>query len=226
MVGKRQFDEQRTLELVRDLFWSKGYGATSMQDIAIASGVLRGSLYNAYQDKESLFLRAFEGYAEQFLADAARALADPSVDRALHGLFDFTITSMTAGSPSRGCLTTKTAIDTRADGERIRTALRDLLDHLEQLVRERLSADNVLPRLRIPPAEAARVLVTMTRGLVVLERVYQDPERLSTTAASLIDAVLSPEGSTGEEPRRLSRTAARGQEAARSTRLADMEGQC
>lgn len=192
MVGRRQFDERRTLDRARDVFWLKGYGATSMQDIATASGVLRGSLYNAYQDKETLFLHVFADYADQFLAEAARALADPDADRALRAFFDFTITSMTTGVPTRGCLTTKTAIDTRADGERIRAALRGLLDDMELLLRERLSADDARCRLAIPPAEAARVLITMTRGTVVMERVYQDPERLRATAGSLVDALFSP----------------------------------
>ncbi|MEV4049743.1 TetR/AcrR family transcriptional regulator [Amycolatopsis sp. NPDC049688] len=189
MAGKRQFDERRTLELARDIFWAKGYGATSIQDIANASGVLRGSLYNAYQDKETLFLQVFEDYARDFLAEAARVLADPDIDRALRAFFDFTIASMTTGEPARGCLTTKTAIDSKADGERINAALRRLLDGLEQLVRDRLSAEDA--RLALPAADAARVLVTMTRGIVVMERVYQDPERLRATARSLIDVVLA-----------------------------------
>ncbi|KKK06551.1 TetR/AcrR family transcriptional regulator [Micromonospora sp. HK10] len=192
MVGQRQFDERRTLDRAREVFWLKGYGATSMQDLASASGVLRGSLYNAYRDKETLFLRVFDDYAEQFLADAAQALAQPVVDQALRAFFDFTITSMTTGVPTRGCLTTKTAIDTKADGERIRAALRDLLDKMERLVHERLSTGEARSRLAIPPAEAARVLITMTRGIVVMERVYQDPERLRATAAALIDALLTP----------------------------------
>lgn len=192
MAGQRQFDERRTLERAREVFWLKGYGATSMQDIAAASGVLRGSLYNAYHDKETLFLRVFEDYAEQFLADAAQALSRPTIDHALRDFFDFTITSMTTGVPTRGCLTTKTAIDIKADGERIRTALRDLLDKMEQLLHQRLSTNEARSRLAIPPAEAARLLITLTRGIVVMERVYQDPERLRATATSLIDALLSP----------------------------------
>ncbi|SCL51043.1 TetR/AcrR family transcriptional regulator [Micromonospora chersina] len=192
MAGQRQFDERRTLERAREVFWLKGYGATSMQDIAAATGVLRGSLYNAYHDKETLFLRVFEDYAEQFLADAAQALSRPTIDDALRDFFDFTITSMTTGVPTRGCLTTKTAIDIRADGERIRTALRDLLDKMEQLLHQRLSTNEARSRLAIPPAEAARLLITLTRGIVVMERVYQDPERLRATATSLIDALLPP----------------------------------
>ena len=192
MAGRRQFDEKATLDRALEVFWAKGYGATSMQDIATASGVLRGSIYNAYQDKETLFLHVFEDYAKQLLAEAAQLLANPSIDRALLDFFDFTFTSMTTGVPPRGCLTTKTAIDTRADGERINAVLRDLLDNLERLIRERLSADDARARLTIPPAEAARVLVTMSRGNVIMESVYQDPERLKGTVAALIGALLSP----------------------------------
>jgi TetR/AcrR family transcriptional repressor of nem operon len=199
MVGQRQFDERRALESARDVFWLKGYGATSMQDLATASGVLRGSLYNAYGDKEALFLRVYADYADQFLAEAAEALAHPRVDHALRDFFDFTITSMTTGVPTRGCLTTKTAIDTKADGERIRAAVRGLLDDMERLVEQRLSTDEARSRLAIPPAEAARVLITMTRGIVVMERVYQDAQRLRATAASLIDALISPDRQ-GDEP--------------------------
>src|SRR5262245_37315568 len=139
MVGQRQFDERRALESARDVFWNKGYGATSMQDLATASGVLRGSLYNAYGDKEALFLRVYADYADLFLAETAAALAHPRVDQALRDFFDFTITSMTTGVPTRGCLTTKTAIDTKADGERIRAAIRGLLDDMERLLEQRLS---------------------------------------------------------------------------------------
>jgi AcrR family transcriptional regulator len=192
MVGQRQFDERQALDRAREIFWLKGYGATSMQDLATASGVQRGSLYNAYRDKETLFLRAYAGYVEQFTGEAAEALAHPVARHALRAFFDFTITSMTTGTPTRGCLTTKTAIDTRADAEPIRAALRDLIDKLERLLEERLEAPEARAQLAIPPAEAARVLITMTRGIVVMERVYQDPERLRATADSLIDALLPP----------------------------------
>jgi AcrR family transcriptional regulator len=192
MAGQRQFDEKQALGRAQEVFWLKGYGATSMQDLAAASGVQRGSLYNAYHDKETLFLRVFEGYADQVLAEAAEALAHRTVDQALHGFFDFTIASMTSGTPTRGCLPTQPAIAPRAEGERIRAALGDLLDNLERLLRERLSTDEARSRLTIPPAEAARVLITISRGIVVMERVYQDPARLRATAASLIAALLTP----------------------------------
>lgn len=190
MAGRRQFDEQHTLGRILDVFWNQGYGATSMQDLATATGVQRGSLYNAYHDKETLFLRVFQDYADAFVAEAAATLDQPDVRRALEDFFDFTIASMTHGTPARGCLSTKTATDTQADAEPIRAAIRGLLDRLEGVMAERLSRGDAAGLLAVPPTEAARVLVTMTRGTVVIERVYQDADRLRVTARSLITMVL------------------------------------
>lgn len=190
MAGRRQFDEKQTLEQVLDVFWRQGYGATSMADLALATGVQRGSLYHAYRDKETLFLRVFKDYEDTFLAAAATRLAHPDPRQGLLDFFDFTIASLTVGTPARGCLSTRTATDTRAGTESIRAALRGLLDGLERVLTERLSRDETAGLLAVPPAEAARLLVTLTRGNVVIESVYRDPSRLRATATTLVDMII------------------------------------
>ena len=52
MVGTRQFDEDEMLAGALEVFWRKGFTGTSMIDLAEATGIQRGSLYNAYGDKE------------------------------------------------------------------------------------------------------------------------------------------------------------------------------
>ncbi|MCZ9342618.1 TetR/AcrR family transcriptional regulator, partial [Streptomyces sp. TRM76130] len=47
----REFDKDQTLTRALELFWSRGYGATSIQDLVDALGVERGSLYGAFGDK-------------------------------------------------------------------------------------------------------------------------------------------------------------------------------
>src|SRR5260221_2545094 len=77
MVGTRQFDEDALLEAALKTFWQNGFAATSMIDVAQATGVQRGSLYNAYVDKERLFLRTFERYASRLLHLFRHALSKP-----------------------------------------------------------------------------------------------------------------------------------------------------
>ncbi len=188
MVGIRQFNEDETLDRALELFWRKGYGATSMPELAQATGVLRGSLYNAYGDKEGLFLKVFARYQAGFLAAASETLAPPDTREALKAFFAFAIASMKSGEAARGCLSTKTAVDENAAAEPIREALRGMVDGLENLLAERLNQAS--EPLALPAAQAARLLVTLTRGTVVIERLYPDAERLQLTANALVDLIV------------------------------------
>jgi TetR/AcrR family transcriptional regulator, transcriptional repressor for nem operon len=68
-----------------------------MQKLAVATGVQRGSLYNAYQSKEAFFLRVSDVYKERFLSQLRTALDKPKLRDALRGFLETVIGSMTSG---------------------------------------------------------------------------------------------------------------------------------
>lgn len=188
MAGIRQFNEEQALERALEVFWRKGYGATSMPELAEATGVQRGSLYNAYGDKQGLFLAVFARYQQGFLAAACETLRPDDTRTALKAFFTFAIASMKSGEAARGCLSTKTAVDENAGAEPIREVLRGMIDGLESLLAVRLS--QAPESLALPIPEAARLLVTLTRGIVVIERLYPESERLQATADALVDLIV------------------------------------
>ena len=59
----KAFDETRALDAAVDCFWSRGYEATSIRDLADAMKIGGTSLYNAYGDKRALFAESREWYA-------------------------------------------------------------------------------------------------------------------------------------------------------------------
>jgi AcrR family transcriptional regulator len=61
------------------LFREKGYHATSMQDIAAAVGLYKGSLYHYIGGKEDLLVQVFERAMGTLLADVERIVADASL---------------------------------------------------------------------------------------------------------------------------------------------------
>jgi AcrR family transcriptional regulator len=61
------------------LFREKGYHATSMQDIAAAVGLYKGSLYHYIGSKEDLLVQVFERAMGTLLADVERIVADTSL---------------------------------------------------------------------------------------------------------------------------------------------------
>lgn len=190
MAGVRQFDETDVLEKALALFWQQGYAKTTMQELAEATGVQRGSLYNAYGDKEAIFLRTFGLYKARYVHQMRGALDRPGLRAALSSFFGFAIKSMTTGQPTRGCLSTKTAVGTEQLDETMRSAIQDMLDEIEAVLNERLSRTDAQERLTLEPRQAARMIVTMTRGLVVIERIYQDQRRMRTTADQLISLLV------------------------------------
>ena len=188
MAGIRQFNEEQTLDRALEVFWRKGFGATSMPELAEATGVQRGSLYNAYGDKQGLFLAVFARYKLGFLTAAGETLHPADTREALKAFFTFAIASMKSGEAARGCLSTKTTVDENATAEPIRDVLRGMVDGLEDLLAERLR--RATEPLALPVEDAARLLVTLTRGIVVIERLYPDAQRLQATADSLVDLII------------------------------------
>lgn len=189
MVGVRQFDEQEVIALALDVFWQKGLHDATMQDLAEATGVQRGSLYNAYGDKEAIFLRAFDQYAKEFLESVRGLMAEGDLATRLGNFFDSAVVNMTGGSPPRGCLTTRTALSAGISSKAVRERVQTLLGGLEQAVSKAIRS---APDGR-PVAEAnrlARVVVTFTRGLAVMERAGYSRKQLKESAVAFVDALV------------------------------------
>ncbi len=196
MVMTRQFNEATVLDKVLDVFWSQGWVATSMADLAEAADVQRGSLYHAYASKEHLFELAFDRYAERVLADSRQALDAPTARLALQRFFETSITSMTADVPPRGCFTTKTAVESAAIGDSALRRVRDLVAQLEVVIADALSRDALRDSLRMSPDQTARAVMIFTRGLAVMERIHAEPGSLREMAALQITLLLGSEEST------------------------------
>ncbi len=72
--------QTRLIRAAKNLFASKGYAGTAMEDLVAKAGMTRGALYHQYRDKRDLFRAVFESVEADFaerIAKAAAAEADP-----------------------------------------------------------------------------------------------------------------------------------------------------
>ncbi len=181
MAGTRKFNEADVLKSALALFWKKGYTATTMLDLAEATGVQRGSLYNAYQNKDTLFLKALCHHSETFLAQVARELEHDNAGQAFKQVFGNMVERVTDDNNAYGCFSTRTIMEASGQCPDVAEQLKTFLDGLENLFTQRLQQAKNDKQFSGEPESYARYLVTLTRGIAVIERIYHDKKRLTET---------------------------------------------
>jgi TetR/AcrR family transcriptional repressor of nem operon len=194
-VRPREFDHDDVLRIAFDQFWRKGVRGTSLSDIARDAGVQRGSLYNAFGSKEALFLVAYERYAADYIGALQKALATGTLRERLSAFFDLTIKNFRAGSPPRGCPTTRGLMELgAAEGEGLhedaREAFAGLMERIRGLLRDTLAEGAKRGEFKGDAEMAALHIATVTRGLAVLERAFGDEAQLKKIAAHTVELLL------------------------------------
>jgi TetR/AcrR family transcriptional repressor of nem operon len=76
MPRTQEFEPEAALHHAMELFWCNGYEATSMRDLLEGMGIGRGSFYDTYGDKRSLFLAALDRFERTRTAWVPEALEE------------------------------------------------------------------------------------------------------------------------------------------------------
>ena len=103
MARVKEFDPDKVLVQALDLFWEQGYEHTSVQDLVNHLGIGRGSMYNAFGDKRTLFLTALDHYLKHGVARLKSLLESVPVAEAMGRLFEGFIDEIMNDDRQRGC---------------------------------------------------------------------------------------------------------------------------
>lgn len=110
MARPRQFDEQRAVDAAVRAFWNAGYEGTSTQDLCVATGLGRSSIYNAFESKRDLYERALRRYMDDKNARTFALLDGPgSVKGRIRSLL-WSIVEPPEGDPL-GCLVVNATVE-------------------------------------------------------------------------------------------------------------------
>ncbi|MCB0197942.1 MAG: TetR/AcrR family transcriptional regulator [Anaerolineae bacterium] len=112
MARPREFDENTVLDKAMDLFWHKGYEATSIQELIATMGISRGSLYDSFGDKHALFVAVLKRYRQRSHDRFLQTLSQPGpVKVAIADMFYYVVNEALADAKRRGCLMTNSTIE-------------------------------------------------------------------------------------------------------------------
>ena len=176
-----------------EVFWSKGLGATSLNDLTEAMGVARSSLYAAFGDKDTLFARALDLYMGEISAERVRILRDAaSVREGLRDYFEHHIRIALDPRTPPGCMVVNTALEMSALPPQVAEVLEARAKIGEAAVRsliERGQAAGEIHRAK-DARSLATLIVALSYGLHVMARLHGDRKKLKAIADTALEAVL------------------------------------
>ena len=185
MARTKEFDPDTALDAALDLFWERGYEATSVQDLVDHLGIGRGSLYATFGSKHELYLKALDRYLRSRDPDPIALLGRPGPALpAVRTLVRTYAEEAARDARRRGCMVVNAAME-RVPGDalvtqRVQASWRALERALAAaLTRARdqgeLAADK-------DPAAIARFLLVVLQGLRVVGKAGPGAARLRDTA--------------------------------------------
>ena len=177
MARIKTFDPTSAIDRAMRLFWRQGYEATSIQELVDALGIGRGSLYDTFGDKHSLFLASLDRYSDMAFAMLMPPLkSEGPVRDALHEVFERVLNLATAPSHPPGCLMTNTLVELGlrdADvAQRILVNYQQLESALITMLRRGQETGEIPSRHTA--SVLARFLLTTMQGLRVLAKAQPD----------------------------------------------------
>ncbi|MEU9079597.1 TetR/AcrR family transcriptional regulator [Kitasatospora sp. NPDC004745] len=185
MARTKEFDPDAALQAALELFWRRGYEATSMADLVEGLGIARASIYATFGSKRELYLRALERYAEQTDPVLLAELSQPGpVLPAVRALVRRYATASAEDGLKRGCFVTNTAVELGPHDEAAARRVAASLGHLETVLVAalvRAEAQGELPAGREPRA-LARMLMVLLQGMRVMGKTVDGAARVRDAA--------------------------------------------
>ncbi|MCZ6806619.1 MAG: TetR/AcrR family transcriptional regulator, partial [Deltaproteobacteria bacterium] len=176
-MPKQHTAKEKLLEAAQTLMLSKGYPATTVDEICELAHVSKGSFYHAFDTKEALGLAVLEAFGERnarLIAEGPQAHIDDPVDRALQ-LLDHLME--TAGEMwGSGCLLGSFALDLAdthpAIGEAVSDAFRGIADGLAEGMAPLAAEGGHAGALSA--GELAEHFIVVVEGALILAKAHQD----------------------------------------------------
>lgn len=174
------YEDDNIIKKAQELFWQKGYTATSLSDLQKATGAGAGSFYNTFKGgKKEVFQKAIEERRIAF--DAFKNELDLS-DSPLELIKDFfrSIASAAENEHLKGCIIANTVVEMTFIDENLESNAVQILKEVEEMFTQTIKNEKVKGNLKSPidPEILGRYLITFWSGLNTLRRMYPDQKIL------------------------------------------------
>jgi TetR/AcrR family transcriptional repressor of nem operon len=194
MARPREFDREAALDRAMAAFWSKGYEATSIEDLVARMGIQRGSLYGTFGAKRTLFLSALERYQQVVARGLFDALEAPGSGlEAIRRFFRLRVEGALDRRRPPGCLVTNSAVELSRRDRGAAARVGGSLVKMEAAFRRALERARAAGELS-PGSDVralARFLTSSAQGLSVMAKAFPDRAMLEDVVSVVLAALES-----------------------------------
>lgn len=181
MAGRpRIFDEEISLKKATNLFWEKGYEATSTEDLMKEMGMQRGSFYNTFKSKKELFVKAINTHEDCQLEELRKELENSKQPiKAIKEMF-FSLADAKIEEHIKGCLLGNIITElSNVDEELVNVAKRHLTI-FENIFYEQIKKSQETGELKSKedPKVLASYLLNLWNGINITRRIHTDKKTL------------------------------------------------
>ncbi|MDR0344999.1 MAG: TetR/AcrR family transcriptional regulator [Nocardiopsaceae bacterium] len=192
MSRTKEFDPDAVLQQALELFWERGYEATSMADLVAHLGIARASIYATFGGKHDLYVRALDRYVQGRDPGLVEKLSQPGPALpAVRGLVAAYAAEAVSDQRRRGCMVVNAAVELMRRDPAAARRVEASWDTLEVALTSALTrarAQGEIPAAKEPRA-LARFLLVVLQGLQVLGRAQPDPGRVQDAAAQALSVL-------------------------------------
>jgi TetR/AcrR family transcriptional repressor of nem operon len=171
MARHKEFDPGEAMKEAMEAFWERGYHGTSVNDLLAEMKLNRGSLYDTFGDKKSLFLATLAEYERQGREAVAEVLNKPGSAIAAIRNFAHTAADMCTGEAGeRGCLALKAALEMAPNDPEVAKWFREVTHERESMIAKVIKRGQAEGEIsaKLDARATARYLMTSLAGLKVL----------------------------------------------------------
>lgn len=175
----KDFDPDDIADAAMQVFWQRGYAATSVQDLVDGTGLSRSSLYGTFENKQGLFQHALRRY-EAVTTSNVELLSGPGRARDLvRQLLLRIVQDELSDAGRRGCLVANAALELaghdEAVAEMVAGNFQRLQKALEKLILRGQQEGDITDSKK--PRALARFVLNTVQGLRVLGKGSSAPQR-------------------------------------------------
>jgi TetR/AcrR family transcriptional repressor of nem operon len=189
MPRNKDFDYDDKLRTARDLFWKKGYNATTMNDLVDAMQINRSSLYLAYGNKHDLFLKSLTNYIQK--KDKQYSQAAKKSEEPLEAIRNIINSVFASAVKDTNCLFTNSVFELALTDKEVSEILKmqtlNAVKLFEKLLKEAKAAGSLSPDKN--PLALAHFLVSGLVSIYNTHILFGDAKLTKQTTEILISTI-------------------------------------